>query len=87
MTLAVTGFNAALLGALGAALVRDTIEYSWNQRVMAAVCVDSLVLIMFSLFAVALFPSLALAPILLTVLCMISSDIFIRHAIVRKIEA
>ena len=84
--LAVAGFNAALLGAVGVALGRHTVEYDWNQRVLAGVCIDSLVLIMLSLFAIALLPFLSLTPILLTVLCISSCDIFIRHAIVRRIE-
>lgn|GEM_PF-4464800 len=86
ITLAVAGFNAALLGAVGIALGRHTVEYDWNQRVLAGVCIDSLILIMFSLFVVALFPLLSLTPILLTILCVSSCDIFIRHAFLRKIE-
>lgn len=84
--LGITGFNAALLGIVGIALGRETIEYNWNQRVLAGACTDTLILIMFGLFAVALFSSLSLTPILLIVLGACTSDIFIRQTILRKTE-
>ena len=84
--LGVTGLNAALLGVVGMALSRETIEYSWNQRVLASVCIDSLIMIMLVLFAVALFSNLLLVPILLIVLSVCTSDIFIRQTILRKAE-
>ena len=84
--LRITGINAALLGIVGTALSRETIEYNWNQRVLAGVCIDTIILIMLGLFAVALFSDLSLTSILLVVLSICTCDIFIRQAILRKAE-
>jgi hypothetical protein len=84
--LGIAGFNAALLGIVGIALGRETIEYNWNQRVLAGVCIDMLILIMLGLFAVALFSNLSLTPISLVVLSICTCDIFIRQTILRKTE-
>lgn len=84
--LAIVGFNVALLSGVGIVHGHNKVEYNWNQRVLAGVCIDSLILIMISLLVVALFPFLSLTSILLTILCFSASDIYIRHTIVRRKE-